>query len=185
MDFLYEPWPWYVAGPLIGLMVPLLLLVGNKKLGISSSLRQVCSLVIPSAITSGYDWKGNVWNFFFAGGVLIGGFLGGQVFTMHEPVAVSAETSAYFDSIGLADTSGILPAELFNWQALTTLKGFMLIVIGGFFVGFGTTWARGCTSGHGILGLSALQWPSLIATASFFIGGILFTHLILPYILAL
>lgn len=78
-----------------------------------------------------------------------------------------------------------MPSELFSWSQLVTTRGFLLMIVGGFLVGFGTRYARGCTSGHGILGLSALQWPSLVATMSFFIGGILFSNFILPYILAL
>jgi hypothetical protein len=78
-----------------------------------------------------------------------------------------------------------MPQELFHWGSVLTIKGFLLLVVGGFLVGFGTRYARGCTSGHGILGLSVLQWPSLVATASFFLGGILFSKFMLPYILAL
>ncbi len=87
--------------------------------------------------------------------------------------------------MGITDFHGYLPAHLFNAEGLLTLKGLLLMVAGGFLVGFGTRYARGCTSGHGILGLSALQWPSLIATASFFLGGIIFSYLVLPWVLSL
>jgi uncharacterized membrane protein YedE/YeeE len=60
-----------------------------------------------------------------------------------------------------------------------------MIVVGVFFVGFGTRYAGGCTGGHSIMGLAALQWPSLIATICFMIGGFIMVNLILPYILAL
>ncbi len=186
MDFLYKPWPWYVAGPLIGLTVPLLLLMGNKKLGVSSTLRQICAACIPSKLPLlNYDWKKESWNLIFVAGVLIGGFLGGVVFANPAAVAISSSTSAYLQSRGLTDLHGLMPQELFNWSALVTLKGFLLMIVGGFLVGFGTRYARGCTSGHGITGLSALQWPSLLATASFFAGGILFSHFVLPFILDL
>jgi uncharacterized protein len=186
MDILFEPWPWYLAGPLIGLTVPLLLLMDNKKLGISSTLRQICAACIPANVPLfQYDWKKDSWNLFFVAGVLLGGFLGGYLFANPQAVALSASTSAYLKSQGLLDPAGLMPAELFNWSALFTAKGFLLMVFGGFMVGFGTRYAQGCTSGHGILGLSALQWPSLLATMSFFIGGILFSHYVLPLILAL
>jgi hypothetical protein len=186
MDFLFKPWPWYVAGPLIGITVPLLLLMGNKRLGISSTLRQVCAAIIPSKIPLlNYDWKRDNWNLFFVAGVLIGGFIGGVILANPNPVDVSSSTLSYFRSLNLNNPQGLLPSELFNWSSLTTVKGLILIVVGGFLVGFGTRYARGCTSGHGILGLSALQWPSLVATASFFLGGILFSRYLLPYILAL
>lgn len=186
MDILYKPWPWYVAGPLIGLTVPLLLLMGNKKLGISSTLRQICAACIPAHVPLfKYDWKKDSWNLFFVGGVLLGGFLGGYVLANPNAVALSESTVGYLKSQGLLDPMGLMPNELFNWSMLLTVKGFLLMVFGGFMVGFGTRYAQGCTSGHGILGLSALQWPSLIATMSFFIGGILFSHFVLPLILAL
>jgi uncharacterized membrane protein YedE/YeeE len=186
MEFLYAPWPWYVAGAVIGLTVPTLLLLGNKKLGISSTLRQLCAACYPAKIPFfHYDWKKESWNLFFAAGILLGGFLGGYVFANPEPVAVTSETKNLFLSWGLDDVAGLLPQELFNWENLITIKGFLLMVVGGFLVGFGTRYAGGCTSGHGILGLSALQWPSLVATACFFIGGIVVSHFVLPYILAL
>ena len=165
MDFLYKQWPWYVAGPVIGLTVPLLLLLGNKKLGISSTLRHICAACVPASIPLfNYDWKKEIWNLYFVGGVLIGGVLGGVVFT---------------------DGTELMPRELFNWNELMTLRGSIMMIVGGFLVGFGTRYARGCTSGHGILGMSALQWPSMLATMSFFVGGILFTYFVLPFVLRL
>ncbi|HEY0652370.1 MAG TPA: YeeE/YedE thiosulfate transporter family protein [Chryseosolibacter sp.] len=186
MEVLYKPWPWYLAGAVIGLTVPTLLLLGNKRLGISSTLRQLCAACVPANIPYfKYDWKQQSWNLFFVVGILIGGFLGGYVFANPEPVHVSAGTLQLFYSWGLSDPQGLLPEELFNFKNLLTLKGFLLMIVGGFLVGFGTRWAGGCTSGHGIMGLSALQWTSLLATACFFIGGILVSHFVLPYILAL
>jgi uncharacterized protein len=186
MNILYEPWPWYVAGPIIGVTVPVLLMLGNKTLGISSTLRQICAAGYPAKIPLlNYDWKKNSWNLYFVGGVLIGGFIGGYLFSNPEAIDISPSTTTYLKSLGLQDPEGLLPSELFNWKTLFTLKGFLLMIVGGFMVGFGTRYAGGCTSGHGILGLSALQWPSLIATACFFIGGIIFSHFVLPYILTL
>ena|SRR5690349_9414101 len=186
MELLYKPWPWYVAGAVIGLTVPALLLLGNKRLGISSTLRHLCAACFPANIPFfKYDWKKQSWSLFFVVGLLIGGFLGGYVFANPEPVNVNEKTRQLFYSWGLADQQGLLPSELFSWRSLATVKGFLLIVVGGFLVGFGTRYAGGCTSGHGIFGLSALQWTSLVATASFFIGGMIFSHFVLPYILAL
>jgi uncharacterized membrane protein YedE/YeeE len=184
MRILYDPWPWYITGPVIGLFVPLLLLLGNKRLGISSTLRQVCAACWPADITLfKYDWKRDSWNLFFAAGLLLGGFMGGVVFANPAPVAIAQTTVQYLKSMGITDFNGLMPSELFHWSALLTWKGLIMMVAGGFFVGFGTRYARGCTSGHGILGLSALQWPSLVATASFFLSGILFSQFVLPYIL--
>lgn len=186
MEIFYKPWPWYVSGPIIGLTVPILLLLGNKKLGISSTLRQLCAACYPTKLPFlNYDWKKESWNLYFAVGILIGGFLGGAVFANPNPVAINEGMTEYFKSFGITDLSGLMPSQIFNWNALITLKGFIVMIVGGFLVGFGTRYAGGCTSGHGIMGLSALQWPSLLATVSFFVGGILFNHFVLPLVLSL
>jgi uncharacterized membrane protein YedE/YeeE len=185
MNLLTSPWPWYVTGPVIGITVPLLLLIGNKRLGISSTLRQVCAACVPGPTFKGFDWKKDSWNLLFAGGVLVGGFLGGVAFENPAPVAIAKSTEEYLSTFGIANHGGLMPVELFTFASLGTLKGFTLMIAGGFLVGFGTRYAGGCTSGHGILGLSALQWPSLVATCSFFLGGILFSYFVLPIILAL
>jgi uncharacterized protein len=188
MKILYEPWPWYVAGPLIGLTVPLLLMIGNKKLGVSSTLRHICAACIPTSRIPlfQYNWKKESWSLYFVTGILLGGFIGGYLLSNPEPVDISHATSEYLSSFGIdVKRGGLLPGELFSWAGLATLKGVLLMIVGGFLVGFGTRYARGCTSGHGIFGLSTLQWPSLIATISFFVGGILFSRFVLPSILEL
>jgi uncharacterized membrane protein YedE/YeeE len=186
MTSLHSPWPWYLAGPLIGLTVPLLILLGNKRLGISSTLRQVCAACIPFNIPLfQYNWKKEKWNLYFVGGVLVGGFLGGIVFENPDPILLSNNTIDFLKSVGITDFQGLMPVELFNWRSLLSIKGSYLMIVGGFLVGFGTRYAQGCTSGHGILGLSALQWPSLLATMSFFLAGIVFSRFVLPLILTL
>ncbi|MFZ5999443.1 MAG: YeeE/YedE family protein [Bacteroidota bacterium] len=186
MEILTAPWPWYVAGPVIGLTVPLLLILGNKRLGISSTLRHICAACVPASIPLfKYDWKSEIWSFYFVGGVLLGGVLGGVVFANTEVVDISQSTVAFLQTLGVPHENGLMPRSLFDWNMLFTAKGFLLMIVGGFMVGFGTRWARGCTSGHGITGLSALQWPSLLATMSFFLGGIVFANFVLPFILSL
>jgi uncharacterized membrane protein YedE/YeeE len=183
-EWLKQPWPWYVAGPLIGLTVPLLLIIGNKTFGISSSLRHICAACLPSKIPFfNYDWKKEIWNLFFVTGILLGAFLTSQLLSNPEPVAINAKLAAELAGYGVTKTTGLIPADLFNWEALLTVKGITLIILGGFLVGFGTRYAGGCTSGHAIMGLSNLQLPSLIATASFMVGGFLVANLILPLIL--
>jgi uncharacterized membrane protein YedE/YeeE len=186
MNFLHQPWPWYVAGPLIGLTVPALLLLGNKKFGISSSLRHVCAMCVPANLPFfNYDWKKERWNLAFVVGIAVGGYLGNVVFANPAPVAMAPETRQYLAEAGIGDFAGLLPTDLFHFGALLTLRGFIFIVVGGSLVGFGTRWAGGCTSGHAIMGLSNLQWPSLVATICFMIGGLLMTWFGIPYLLTL
>jgi uncharacterized membrane protein YedE/YeeE len=111
--------------------------------------------------------------------------LGGIVFRDPEPVRISAATVADLQAAGIAAQVGLHPAELFSFGALLTLRGFIFVVVGGFLVGFGTRYAGGCTSGHSIMGMSNLQWPSLVATVCFFAGGLLMTWVFLPGLLGL
>lgn len=186
LDWLRQPWPWYVAGPLIGLMVPVLLLIGNKSFGISSSLRHICAACIPAKIPFfQYNWKNETWNLFLVTGVLLGGVIAGQWLQNPEPVQVNPALATELESYGIRNYRQLVPAELFNWPALLTAKGLILMAGGGFLVGFGTRYAGGCTSGHAIMGLSTLQLPSLVATCCFMAGGFIVANLLLPYILQL
>ena len=184
--FLQQPWAWYVAGPLIGLMVPALLISGNKTLGISSSLRHVCAACIPANIPFfHYNWKKEAWNLFFVAGIIIGAAIVAAFFSNPNPVNINPKLVAELNNYGITEQQSLLPQQLFNWQQLLTAKGFLVMVVGGFLVGFGTRYAGGCTSGHAIMGLSNLQVPSLIATISFMAGGFIMANLLLPFILKL
>lgn len=186
LDWIKQPWPWYVAGPLIGLTVPLLLILGNRTFGISSSLRHICAACIPANIPFfKYDWKKESWNLFFVAGVLVGGFIAFNYLSNDTPMEVNPKLAQEMAEYGITNYEGLIPKELFNWPALFTLKGFILMILGGFLVGFGTRYAGGCTSGHSIMGLSNLQWPSLVATCCFMAGGFIMANLILPIILKL
>lgn len=180
-----EPWPWYVAGPLIGLMVPLLLMLGGKPFGISANLRHMCAATIPAGLPFfRYDWKREGgWNLLFALGILLGGFIASRwLLPDGYAVAIADSTRADLRALGLQDLTGLMPPELFSWRGLSTPRGFVTLVVGGFLVGFGARWAGGCTSGHAISGLAALQGPSLLAVIGFFAGGLLMTHVLLPLI---
>jgi uncharacterized membrane protein YedE/YeeE len=187
MDSLYKPWPWYVAGPLIGLMVPLLLLLGNKVFGISSNLRHICAACFPANLPFfNYNWKRESWNLLFVTGILLGGVISSVWLTSSEPIIIHQNLQTELTGYGISKIdSSLQPTELFNFQSLLTARGFIVIVLGGFLVGFGTRYAGGCTSGHSIFGLSTLQWPSLIATLCFMAGGFIMANLVLPFILTL
>ncbi len=184
-DWLTRPWPWYVAGPLLGLFVPLLLLLGNKLFGVSSNLRHACAAVFPRDIAHfRYDWRGEGgWNLAFALGICIGGFLAGFLLANPEPVAIAAATREDLRALGVSAFRGLVPAELFSWSSLLTVRGIALLVGGGFLVGFGTAYAGGCTSGHGLSGVADLQPASFLALVAFFAGGIAGTFVLLPLLL--
>jgi uncharacterized membrane protein YedE/YeeE len=179
-----SPWPWYVSGPLIGLMVPILLLAGNKNFGISSSLRHICAACIPARIPFfQYDWKKEAWNLFLVAGIVFGAYL--SFFFLRDESAITLHPALIneLNNYGIQSGESLVPTELFNWKQLLTIKGQLMMVGGGSLVGFGTRYAGGCTSGHSIMGLSNLQWPSLVATICFMIGGVIMANFILPFIL--
>ncbi|MCW3465529.1 YeeE/YedE family protein [Chitinophaga nivalis] len=179
LTYLQHPWHWAVAGVLIGLTVPLLLILDNKTFGISSSLRHICAACIPANISFfKYDWKKESWNLFFIAGILIGGFIANSLLHDSANIQVAAATQERLATYGIRDYSALLPADIH----LFTLKGLVFFVFGGFLVGFGTRYAGGCTSGHAIMGLSNLQWPSLVATICFMAGGFFSANLIVPYL---
>lgn len=179
-----SPLPWYIAGPLIGLMVPILLIIGNKSFGISSSLRHICASCFPANIPFfKYDWKKEIWNLFFVAGIILGGFIAAMYMSNPNPIEISESMQKTFAQYGITDFSGLVPNQIFNWNELLTFKGLSMMILGGFLVGFGTRYAGGCTSGHSIMGLSTLQWPSLIATICFMIGGFISAWFIVPFIL--
>lgn len=183
-EILSEPWPWYISGPLIGLFVPLLLLIGNKPFGVSSSLRHFCAMCVPAKIPFfRYDWKKHVWNMLFVLGVFFGGTVGATLLEDEQPIQLSEATKSDLTSLGITNFEGYAPIQVFSFDNLTNASGLIFIVLGGFLVGFGTRYADGCTSGHSIFGLATLSWVSLVATVCFFIGGLLVTHLLMPYLL--
>lgn len=183
MELIARPWPWYVVGPLIGLCVPILLWLGNRQFGVSGSLRTLCAALLPSkAEFFRFDWKGvGAWNLAFALGIVLGGSLAVHVLGAGTP-AIAESTKTALTSIGVGEISGLMPGEVFSWGALLTMRGFVSMVIGGLLIGFGTAYAGGCTSGHGIAGLATFQLPSLIAVVAFFAGGIFATFVVIPLV---
>ncbi|QDH79503.1 YeeE/YedE family protein [Echinicola soli] len=186
INWMSEPWPWYVAGPLLGLTVPILLLIGNRSFGVSSSLRHVCAACVPAKIPFfSYDWKAESWNLLFVAGIVLGGVIAASVLSDPADMVVAGSTKQELMALGITRFENLLPSEIFNWENLFTMKGLIFFVLGGFMVGFGTRYAGGCTSGHAIMGISNLQWPSVVATIFFMLGGFTMTHLFLPALMRL
>jgi len=183
MEFIYNTWPWYVAGPLIAFVMFLLLKMG-KKFGMSSNLRTLCSIGGAGKISDffNYDWKANKWNLYVVAGVIVGGIIALQFLSPNAP-QINEDVVKQLSDLGIISTnSSFLPVELFSVDSLMTIKGFSVLLIGGFLVGFGARYAGGCTSGHAISGLSNLQLPSLLAVIGFFIGGLVMVHFLFPLI---
>jgi uncharacterized protein len=183
MEVLLSPLPWYVAGPLIGLTIPLLLFLGNRQFGISATLQDICAFCVRG--TSDffrYAPETMNWRMWFAGGVVVAGLLSAWLVPDRD-VALSTAAQATLSGLGLEPADGLYPQELlggtgqWSWQTLVWAIG------GGFLVGFGARYAGGCTSGHAIMGLSQFSPASLIATIGFFVGGLLMTHLVFPSLL--
>ena len=187
IHFLSQPWHWSISGLMIVVNMFLLIYFG-KRFGVSSSFRAMCSIGGARRLADyfDYDWKSHDWLLLFALGAIIGGVLAGQVFPNPEPVLISQSTVSSLANMGVSQAGNeLVPISLFNLETLFSVKGFVLFVIGGFLIGFGTRYAGGCTSGHAITGLSNFQLPSLVAVIGFFIGGLLMAHLILPKVLTI
>ena len=184
MEFILKPWPWYVSGPLITLVMILLVYFG-KTFGMSSNLRTLCSIGGAGKYSDffRYDWKAYRWNLIVLVGAIIGGYIAVTFLSDHSTIALNPETITDLNALGFEKAGAtILPPEIYSWDSVFSIKGMAILIIAGFLVGFGTRYAGGCTSGHAITGMSNLQWPSFIAVIGFFIGGLLMTHFLLPII---
>lgn len=184
MDFILQPWPWYVAGPIISLCMYLMFFFG-KKFGVSSNLETVCAMGGAGKMVDffKFDWRKNKWNLVFVLGLILGGFIASQWLTISDAVALNPQTINDLTEIGIYNAGeSYLPNQIFSMDALFTLKGFFILITAGILVGFGSRYAGGCTSGHGIVGLSNLSLESFIAVGGFFIGGIFMTWILLPLI---
>lgn len=190
IEFISQPWHWAVSGAGIVFVMFLLLWFGGE-FGVSGNLRTLCAIGGAGKRHEffNYNWGGQIWNLVFIGGAIIGGYIASTFLASPEPVQISAATSSYLETIGistpktLAEGSGFVPKEIFAGQNIGSVANLVILIIGGLFIGFGTRWAGGCTSGHAISGLANLQLPSLVAVIGFFIGGLTMAWLILPALL--
>ncbi len=181
MEIILGPWPWYVGGTLVALVMVALVFLG-KSFGFSSNFRNICSMLGAGKTCSffDFDWKTQRWNLLFLVGAVLGGFIAANYLSTDQIPAINSETIADLNALGFASAGeAYSPTELFgNWST----KNMVILAIAGLLIGFGTRYAGGCTSGHAISGLSNLQWPSLVAVIGFFIGGLFMVHLVFPLI---
>jgi len=187
IEFISQPWAWYVAGPVIAVIMALLLFF-DKSFGMSSNLRTMCAIGGAGKFSEffNFDWKTQAWNLVFVLGTISGGYIASNFLSNDQTIAISPAVIEELTSYGIENVGEeFIPSSLFSFEALFTLRGAIMLVLGGFLVGFGARYAGGCTSGHAISGLSNLQLPSLIAVVGFFIGGLIMTFLILPTVLQL
>jgi len=184
MESILNPWPWYISGPLITFVMALLLYFG-KTFGMSSNLKTMCTIAGAGKFSDffKFNWKEQSWNLVVVLGAIIGGFIATQYLSNDSITDLNPITVTELESMGFQNSGATLvPDEIFSLESLGTVKGLIILIVGGLLVGFGTRYANGCTSGHAIAGLSSLQKPSLIAVIGFFIGGLIMTNFILPLI---
>ena len=182
MNIFMEPWPWYISGPLIALVM-LFLILSGKEFGVSSNLRTMCSALGASKASDFFkiDIKSQQWNILFIVGTIIGGFIASSFLNGNVPIPLAENSLQILKAYGFNDAGETyMPQAFFSLEQLVKNGNFIYLVLGGFFVGFGARYAGGCTSGHAISGLSNLQLPSLIAVIGFFSGGLLMVHFIFP-----
>lgn len=160
MDFLMlERWSPYVLGALIGLLNVGSLLVSKKPLGASSSYMKLGGIIYrffdkEKVENNAYYKKQELsldWGIMLVIGIILGAFL-------------SALLSGSFE---ITAVPGMWAREISGSVALR----FAVAIIGGIFLGIGSRWAGGCTSGHSISGTSLLSVISWVASIAFFIGG--------------
>ncbi len=182
--WLSGPWPWYVSGPIIGSMVPLMLVIGSKSFGVSQNLEHICAMTQPKQVKVShfqYDWKLYGWAIAFAVGIAVGGLLATFVFPHPGPIGLSHAAREMLAVWGVEQGNGYYPAKLYDLTPLNIL----ILAVSGILIGFGTRYASGCTSGHAITGLATMQLKSLKAVLGIFAGGILAAYFITPFLLGI
>jgi uncharacterized membrane protein YedE/YeeE len=154
------PIHWLTAGIGVAVVTLALLWIGNRRLGISSGFEDVCSLVLPGM---SYFRRPSLiaargWRLPFVGGLVLGGFLSAMLGGGWSPTW----------ALGMFDEAiGFGPAGKVAWM-----------FAGGMLIGFGTRLANGCTSGHGIFGMSNFERSSVVATLAFMAGGCATTQIV-------
>ena len=151
------PIHWAIAGAGIAAVTLTLMLVASRRLGISTGFEDICSLVLNAPYFRRASLlSARSWRLPFLAGLVLGGVLSAVLAGGWEPTW----------ALGMLDQRiGLGPAGKLAWM-----------FVGGLFIGFGTRLANGCTSGHGIFGMSNLEGASLASTVTFMAVGIATTQ---------
>ena len=182
MDFILEPWAWYVGGPLIALTLFLYFYFGQN-FGASTNFETLCTMAGAGKVSDYFkkDWKERDFALLFVVGLIIGGFISSNFLISNQTIDLNPKTIQELSDLGFANVANqYFPDEIFSKEAVFSLKGFLILILSGISIGFGTRYAGGCTSCHAITGLSSFQLPSLLAVIGFFIGGIIAVWFIIP-----
>ncbi|MDG1396817.1 MAG: YeeE/YedE thiosulfate transporter family protein [Polaribacter sp.] len=184
MDFILQPWPWFIGGPLIALSLLLYFYFG-KNFGASTNFETLCTIAGAGKISDYFkkDWKDRDFALMFVIGLIIGGVISAKYLIPEQTIDLNPVTVKELTELGFSNVGNqYFPDEIFSNEVVLSLKGFLILLISGLLIGFGTRYAGGCTSGHAITGLSSLQIPSFLAVIGFFIGGIIATWFVIPLI---
>jgi uncharacterized membrane protein YedE/YeeE len=184
MDFILQPWAWYIGGPLIAISLLLYFYFG-KNFGASTNFETICTIFGADKVSDYFkkDWKERDFALLFVLGLIIGGFIAANYLIPNQAIDLNPKTVKELKGLGFSNVGNqYFPDEIFSNEVVFSLKGFLILLVSGLLIGFGTRYAGGCTSGHAITGLSSLQLPSLLAVIGFFIGGIIATWFIIPLI---
>ncbi len=185
LEWIKQPWPWYVSGPLIA-FVMLALTYFGKEFGMSSNLRTLCTIGGAGKLSDffKFDWKNELWNLVVAQGAILGGFVAYFFLNNDQAINISEATKESLYNYGFSNPgAAMVPSEFFSWEAVQDPKIITTLLVAGLLIGFGTRYAGGCTSGHAISGISNLQIASVVAVIGFFAGGLIMVHLIFPLLI--
>lgn len=156
--------PWYIAGPLIGLIVPALLILRGKQFGMSSSFSYIIGQISPK---NKYfkSAKSSNWQFHFGLGILASGILSLYYISPEDLIIQDLAVHGAYLTKSVYETDNL-------W----------IFLVSGIIVGFGARYANGCTAGNCIMGVSQFSVSSIIATVAFFISGVITAQFINPFI---
>jgi hypothetical protein len=154
-----EAWHWALGGAVIAIVTVVLLGVTNVRLGISGSFENVCSFVVRAPYLQRSEIaRSHYWRLPFLGGLVLGGFLAAVTTAGWSPTWHLGMHDLTFDF-------GVVGKTIWMFA-------------GGILIGAGTRMANGCTSGHGIFGISNREASGLVTTICFMAAGIVTTNLI-------